>query len=126
MNIWKESIEVLFLSFVIFLFDALFCDLLMNPTLRPTLYPNYIYVMLKWKVDWGMGAGGGGKWRQWSPENESAFVCLHCLDPPVTYLRTRVVQTRFSDQKLETFSVPIIFVNVDFIASLQKIEIESL
>jgi hypothetical protein len=56
--------------------------------------------MLKWKLYWGEGEGGGGEVtsvsRRWSAVSLCVYLYCHnhCLDPPVTYLRTRVVQTQ--------------------------------
>ncbi len=119
------------------------------PTLRPTQYSTYIRRNAESERFAGVW---GGEWRQWSPENESAFVCLYCHNfcQPVLYLPTTVstchklgLSERFVCSVCETWNriktcdsvrgfnlsaktVPFLLTNADFIASLQKIEIESL
>jgi hypothetical protein len=83
MNIWKESIKVLFLSFEIFLFVSFFCDLLLNPTLRPSQFPTYIRNDEVKGVLGERGRGGGGKWRQ-SPEGEAQYLSVSTFTATTT------------------------------------------
>ncbi len=89
MNIWKENIKALFLSFDIFFFPFFLVWLVDKP--HPVPIPvSCIYSVMK-SEQWRGGGGGGGR-SQWSLKSESAFVCLYChnLCQPVLYLPTTV------------------------------------
>jgi hypothetical protein len=90
---WIFEKKVLRISFSFSLLNSfsLFLSSVFCWQIPPCAPPDFLHngVMLRVKGGLRERGRGGGRWRQWSPENESAFVC-HNFCQPVLYLPTTV------------------------------------